>query len=1024
MIAGTGEPRLNKDAVGAVRSLAAGSPSACRDCGSTLTSADATCPHCGARLPPLGAAVNEGQRRWLTVTFTDVVGSTELSRQLDPEDYGDMILRYQTLCEEVADRRGGHLASYAGDGMLAVFGWPTSLERDADLAVLAAFDLVEEMRVLNNYLEESYGVRLSVRVGVHSGLAVVGKLGRHGRVDTSVFGDIGNVAARLQHEAPSDGVVVSDVTRHILRDRWLFRSLGHPELSGVGTHFEVFLVLGRDLAPGPDVERVYKMINRRQPLDELLKFWGEVTAGQGQVVVLEGEAGVGKSRLAFELQHGGAARASWLTVQCSPLAAEEPFGPLTSHLPALDIPAALSPEERRAAGLGAAIEWSLGLAESGPAVLHVEDAHWADPSTGELIERLGETLATDPCPLLVLCTARPGADQRWLDRTPLRRIDLPPLSDDDMSALVGAATAGRLSQAAVAEIVQRADGLALYAEQLAATIVDAPGHVVPSTLQGILTAWLDRLDPAHQQLLQRASAIGRVFDDGIIEQLVDQGVDCAAQLDQLVASGVLVRLPEARHKFRHALLQEAAHESMLQRQRRAAHARIATVLRDRHGAMVDVQPWLLAHHLAEAREAEAVAWFERAGTHAAANAAFWEATRHFGRALELAGTLGGLAGPDELRLQIDLGNAMFGAQGYGAAETVPVWTRAQELARELDAVDELTSALNGLATYWNQAGDCRRSIEIAEEILRVADAHDLRAGRLRGHCTLALDHLFLGDTMLSLRHARRAIALYRPEDFHTVTYGFGTDQGVLAYSVAGAAAWFSGRPDEAVTLTDEAVQLGRTLGSPISELLGRVFKGLVHLLRGEYGLAHGEAEMLAADGGRLNLLLPLGFGHILRGAVRAIETADSSGAAEIEAGIGELIAAGGQGGAPIAFVLFADAQLATGSPQAALEAARAGLAIAETLDQHFVDAELLRIEALAARETGTSAADTIALLAKAVDAANAREQKSLALRAACDLADLAPEARESVGTLLTQIEGGDGTRDQSHARVVLAAHPS
>jgi hypothetical protein len=461
---------------------------------------------------------------------------------------------------------------------------------------------------------------------------------------------------------------------------------------------------------------------------------------------------------------------------------------------------------------------------------------------------------------------------------------------------------------------------------------------------------------------------------------------------------------------------------MLQRQRRTAHARIADVLRERHGTTIDAQPWLLAHHLAEARDAEAVVWFERAGTRAAADAAFWEATRHFGRALEVAGTLGGLAAHDELRLQIGLGNAMFGAQGYGAADTVPVWTRAQELARELDAVDELTSALNGLATYWNQAGACRRSIEIAEEILRVADAHDLRAGRLRGHCTLALDHLFLGETTLALQHARRAIDLYRPEDFQTVTYGFGTDQGVLAYSVAGAAAWFSGRPDEAVTLTGAAVQLGRTLGSPISELLGRVFKGLVHLLRGEYELARADAEVLVTEGSRLNLLLPLGFGHMLRGAVRAMETSDASGATEIEAGIDELIAVGGQGGAPIAFVLFADAHLATGSPEAAREAARAGLAIAETLDQHFLDAELLRLEALAARETGASAADTVALLASAVDAARAREQTSLALRAACDLADLAPEAWESVSTLLGQIEGGDGTRDQNRARVVLATH--
>jgi class 3 adenylate cyclase len=1019
---GTGEPHLNKDAVGTVRTNTTGA-SACPACGSPLAGAR-SCPQCGTRVPPLGFAVDEGQRRWLTVAFTDVVGSTELSRQLDPEDYGDVMLRYQTLCGEVAERRSGHLASYAGDGMLSVFGWPTSHERDADLAVLASFDLVEELHVLNDYVEENYGVRLSIRVGIHSGLAVVGKLGRSGRVDTSVFGDIGNVAARLQHEAPENSVVVSDVTRRTLRDRWLFRSLGRPELRGVGTDFEVFLVIGRDPAPGPDVERVYQLIDRTEPLDELHRVWAEVAEGHGQVVFLEGEAGVGKSRLAYELQHGDAASASWFTVQCSTLAREEPFGPLSAHLPALETRTGLPAEERRAAGLSAAVRWSLGLAESGPAVLHVEDAHWADPSTGELIERLADELAIEPCPLLVLCTARPGADQRWLDRTRSRRIDLPPLLDDAMSALVTAATDGRLPASAVDEIVQRSDGLALYAEQLAATTVDAPGHHVPSTLQGILTAWLDRLDPDHQLLLQRASAIGRIFDDDILRQLVDPAVDMEAQLNQLVASEVLVSLPGDRHKFRHALLQEAAHESMLQRPRRAVHAEIASFLDEQHNTLVDAQPWLLAHHLAEARDPNAVVWFERAGTRAAADAAFWEATRHFKRALEVGDTLGGLAAADELRLQIGLGNALFGAQGYGAADTLPVWTRAQELARELDAVDELTSALNGLATYWNQTGDCRQSIEIAEEILRVADAHDLRAGRLRGHCTLALNHLFLGDAPLSQQHALRAIALYGPKDFDTVTYGFGTDQGVLGYCVGGAAAWFAGRPDEGVAFTGTAVQLGRTLGSPISEMVARVFKGIVHHLRGESDLVRGEAEVLTADGARLNLQLPLGFGHILGGAVRAIESRDPSGIAEIETGINELTAIGGAAGAPIAFVLLAEAHLATAAAETAREVARAGLAIADDLDQHFVDAELQRLEALAAHEAGAAVDDTVAGLRAAIHTAEVQGQIGLALRAACDLAALAAEATDTVRVLLSRVDGGDGTRDGMRARAILATHTS
>jgi class 3 adenylate cyclase len=993
----------------------------CRACRSALVDGARSCPHCGARVLRFTDAAEGGQRRWLAVMFSDAVGSTELSRKLDLEDYGDVMLRYQNLCDEVVDRRGGHMAHYAGDGLLAVFGWPMSHERDADHAVLAALDLFDELPTLNDYLEETYAVRLSLRIGIHSGLAVIGKLGRDDRDDTSVLGEVPNVASRLQHEAPVNSVVVSDVTSRTLRDRWILKSLGHPDLRGVGSDFEVLVVVGPQPTPGPDVERIYELVDRREPLGALCELWTDVAAGHGQVVVLEGEAGVGKSRMAYELRQGDAAGASWLTVQCSPLASEKPFGPFTTQLPDVDSSEGVSPEERHAAGIASAVGWAMGLSEVGPAVLHVEDIHWADPSTKEVIERTADALASEARPLLVLCTARPGVSQGWLDRPAVRRIDLSPLGDHDMSILVGAAADSPLPASTIAEIVQRADGLALYAEQLVATVVDAPTLAVPSTLQGILTARLDRLGPELQLMLQRASAIGRVFDDDVLRQLLDTDADLEGPLTRLVASDILVQLAGGRHKFRHALLQEAAHASMMQRQRRAVHARIAAVLHEHYGQLVDAQPSLLAHHLAEARDPQAAAWFERAGARAATDGAFLEATRHFNRALDVARTLGGLSTRDELRLQIDLGNAIFGAQGWGAADTLPVWTRAQELADELDAVDELTSALNGLATYWNQAGACRKSIEIAERILGIAEMHNLRAGRLRGHCTFALNHLFLGDTPLSLQHARHAIALYEPEDFHTVTYGFGTDQGVVAYSVAGAAAWFVGRPDEGVALAEEAVQLGRRLGSPISELLARVFKGLLHHLRGENESTRIEASVLSEEGARLSLWLPLGFGHMLDGVQRAIATADLSGVADIEAGIAEVGRGGGQSGAPIAMVLLAEAHLATSNPMAAREVAQAGLAMADALDQPFFNAELLRLEAIAAREAGMPVRGVVALLRSAIDEGRSRGQISLALRAACDLADLDPNTAYIVSALLAQMGDGHATNDCVRARRVLAA---
>ena len=238
--------------------------------------------------------------------------------------------------------------------------------------------------------------------------------------------------------------------------------------------------------------------------------------------------------------------------------------------------------------------------------------------------------------------------------------------------------------------------------------------------------------------------------------------------------------------------------------------------------------------------------------------------------------------------------------------------------------------------------------------------------------------------------------------------------------MAGAAAWFTGRPDEGIALTGRAVQLGHTLASPISELLARIFKGLVHHLRGESELARSEAEVLSAEGARLSLQLPLGFGHILGGALRAIETADPSGVADIEAGMNELAASGGQAGAPIAFVLLAEAHLATGATETAREVARAGLAIADALDQHFVDAELLRLRRSLHARRGCPSPTRSPSWALRSTRRKPGDRPSLALRAACDLADLAPEATESVSALLKKIEGGHGTRDHSRAQVILA----
>lgn len=532
------------------------------------------------------------------------------------------------------------------------------------------------------------------RIGIHAGLAIVGILGGKGRRDASVFGDAANVASRIQGVAEPGGIVISGEARRLLRERWDMESLGHPPLRGVGTEVEVLSVGAPAVALGPDVDQVHPLVGRQADLGVLASTWSEVLAGTDVVLPVEGEAAVGKSRLVYEFLQEAGPSVPWLTVQCSPMTSHVPFAPFLPN-PSLPVAAeGRSPEERRANQLRSLLDWVRGLVATRPGVLHVEDAHWADPSTGELIEQILDDVHGRP--LLVLCTVRPTEGQQWLARNEVRRLRIGTLSDAEIRELVGSVAVPDLSACTIEDITERADGLPLFAEQLAAAMTVAPDALLPVTLQALLMARLDQLGPDARMLLQRGSAIRREFDGGLLAELLPSDPTHPEVLRKLVSAGILSPTSEGRYKFRHALLHEAAHESMLHSERRTVHGTIVSVLEERYRPVVDREPSLMGYYLEEARDARAVLWFERAGTRVAESAVFLEATGHFERALALVV-------PDdaatELRLRIRLGNSVFGSSGFSAAASLPAWTRAPELARGLGEATELTSALNGEATY-------------------------------------------------------------------------------------------------------------------------------------------------------------------------------------------------------------------------------------------------------------------------------------------------------------------------------------
>jgi len=572
-------------------------------------------------------------------------------------------------------------------------------------------------------------------------------------------------------------------------------------------------------------------------MTELLARWDEASRGSARTVCISGEAGVGKSRLARQLRVALSGQPHlWLDCFCAPLSVATPFHPAIDlikeataitygdsaeqqlakldgslRLAGFDADQALpliaslfglsmedrpgqgllseSPEVQRRETIETLVGWILGLTGPEPLVLCVEDLHWSDPSTLELLGLLLERSAGHR--LLCLFTHRPDFTVPWSGPS-ISSIPLERLSRDESRRLAravaesaGSGSSGPVPETALDRLADRADGNPLYVVELVKTVAEAGGlgadsldeRSIPPTLRDSLAARLDRLGRARP-VAQLAATLGREVPRSLLDALAQEGAeDLGEDLEALVHSAILeerVTPADTFYRFRHALIQEAAYFSLLRRERRELHRRVAMVLEERFPQRVATEPELLALHLRRAGQLlRAAEWFVRAGRRAAGQAAVHEAAAHYREGL--AALQDEPPGPDrdrvELSLQILLGNALMVDRGFGAPETLPVWRRASALAEELGDIDELTSALNGEAVYYYDSGDAVTASEMAARILGVAERHGLRIGALRGHCTMALALLYRGEVSKALEHAEAALSIYRPSDFELVTYG-------------------------------------------------------------------------------------------------------------------------------------------------------------------------------------------------------------------------------------------------------------
>jgi class 3 adenylate cyclase/predicted ATPase len=1027
------------------------------------------------------------------VLFCDLVDSTRLAAQLDPEDWREVVRGYQASAAEVIGRFDGHVAQYLGDGLVVYFGYPRAHEDDPERAVRAGLDIVPAMGELNELLERERNLRLSVRIGIHTGPVVVGEMGSGERTETLALGDTTNVAARIQEVAEPDTVVLSGATLRLVRGVFLTHDLGERSLKGITTPFRLYRsVRASGVRSRLDVASaagLTPLVGREQEVGVLEDRWAQVQEGRGQVVLISGDAGIGKSRLVEAFRERLAERPhTWLECSASPYTQDSPLYPVldlqrfglgflpddlpgeklqkleagletAGFEPAQAVPVlaafhglplperydapSLSPEGQRKKTLDLMSEWLLRLGQQQSVVMVAEDLHWLDPSTLELLGTVMEQAPT--AQILLLLTCRPDFEPPWGSRSHLTPMMLARLTHAQLGDLVRKAARGRdLPDEWVEEIVRRSDGVPLFAEELTKVVPEtnpqiagngkAPELHIPETLQDSLMARLDQLGPV-KELAQLGAVLGREFT---YEILIKVSPLKEEQLREALAEAVREELfyqrgtpPEATYLFKHALIRDAAYQSLLRATRQHHHFRVAETLIHQMPEVAGTQPELVAHHLTEASDAErAISYWQQAGEQANARVAHEEAIRHVHHGLALLDDLaeGKPRTERELAFQVVLGRALTAARGYAHEETRRAWERARALCDPDAEPLRIRAICWGLGGTYVGSGDPRSGYEQFAQLHRIAEQAGDELWNVAGLNGCAVADFFLGRFRKGLEHAERATALYDPDRHRFHEVGFSDNPGVGSFGWASWAQWHLGFPARAWTTAREGVEIARRTGSGYGLTWALAWAAWTAAFRREPRLAEkfgAEAAVLAVEH-HFPLLEAVGGLAETWGA--RFLARDPEAVDRFDRAMEQAAATGNQGAAPLILNLLVELRLADGRLEEAAATVDTALAVAGQTDQPFRDAELHRLKGEILLQMNHHAGDEAeALFQKALDIARSQEAKSLELRAATSLARLwqrqgkKDEARTLLQPIYDWFTEGFDTQDLKDTKALLDA---
>ena len=1037
--------------------------------------------------------IRDSDRRQLTVLFCDLVGSTELTHQLDPEQMRDLMQDYYKSCREVVARYDGHIAQYWGDGLMVYFGWPSAQEGDAERCVRAALELVGAVNSI------SATPTLSVRIGVATGTVVVGQpTADEGAQTELAVGETPNMASRLQGLARPNEVVIASSTRQLLGEIFELIDLGERSLKGIVRNVRAWQVrdvrktLGRfdSIHAG---EILTPIVGRKNEITSLLNLWEKACRGEGQVILVSGEPGIGKSRLARKIREQiGDGKHAVIRYQCSQYHLDSSLHPVTEQFEyaagfgrddtpgqkldklaaiilgdqderaeAINLIGALfslpsssfdrtefSPQKQKDRTLKVLIAQLKRRCEQKPILVIFEDAQWIDPTSQELVDALIPQIKD--IPVLMIVTFRPEYSPGWANESHISKLPLNRLERSEVTQLVSNVTAGkRLPHELLEKIVARTDGVPLFVEELTKSVLESgllteAGEQyslqnpelpleIPVSLRESLLARLDRLSPV-KSIIEIGACIGREFSFDLLVRVSSLHIsELEEGLRVLTSAGLIYSRGATRHPvyaFKHALIQDAAYETLLKSTRQMLHARIAQVLERNFPDRIAVEPELLARHYTDAGLlSAAIPRWREAGQLCLKRVALQEAVSHLQRGLALIAQLNASPERDELELSIrePLNAAWTGLRGWAATE---VTENAQSILRLAERQGRAPLLRLGLWAIWVNTvtqGRIADSMEWVNRLLSESEkAKDIDL-EIFGHCAGMISNFCLGNLLKAKDHGNRVLALYDPNQAERWMQITAHDLRTLVGVWSSQWTWMLGYPDQAVHQSDErdsyARQLDHAFNLGFSLSLGAyVF---------DYRCEPGELLERISEADRLEQKHSVPF--VNRVMVRQTEGLARLRNGEFAEAISLLQGAlnywnklGGQSRVPYLKSALAEALAHSGDLDAAVTLIEECLAQIERpgWQERSHLAEVLRLKGWMLMQQGKHDAAETALCA-AIDWARQQQAKSWELRASTTLAELLAGRgqRDAARALLEPIynwftEGFD-THDLKAARSLL-----